>query len=74
MPLGMPNSRIAHIKLILPHVTVLYSGKTIALRHRTATKAGKDGGALTLERKEARWVRDLPLKAHPSLHYAQGME
>ena len=66
MPLGMLNSRIAHIKLILPHATILYSGKTAALRHRAATKAGKDGGALTLERKEARWVRDLPLKAHPS--------
>ena len=74
VPLGRPNSRIAHIKLILPHVTILYSGKTIALRHRTATKAGKDGGALTLERKEASWVRDLPLKAHPSLHYVQEME
>ena len=74
VPLGMLNSRIAHIKLILPHATILYSGKTAALRHRAATKAGKDGGALTLERKEARWVRDLPLKAHPSLHYAQRME
>ena len=74
MPLGMPNSRIGHIKLTLPHVTILYSEKTTALRHRTATKAGKDGGALTLERKEARWVRDLPLNAHLSLHYAQVME